>query len=131
MDDLDYNFLMSLALGCRCFLYDYGANKDISRAMWQGVSWIKYALMRNWFGVEIDSFSKSGVNMNGCFSKAYYGLHKTTKKKLAYFKKFLNTDAINIQTVSGATKHDGDYKYYNQQLVQMQKAAPHNFDVII
>ena len=44
--DLDYDFLMNVALGNECRIYDYGTNKPIPRALYQGVALIKYVLQK-------------------------------------------------------------------------------------
>ena len=36
IQDLDYDFLMNLALGHKCIVYDFGARKPIPRAVYQG-----------------------------------------------------------------------------------------------
>lgn len=40
IQDLDYDFLMNVALGNKCVVYDYGANKPIPRAIYQGLEFI-------------------------------------------------------------------------------------------
>ena len=51
LQDLDYDFLLNLAIGNECIVYDYGAKKDTSRAIYQGIEWIKYTLNRFWFDI--------------------------------------------------------------------------------
>lgn len=43
---LSDDFLMSCAMGRNCIVYDYGANKTIPRAIWQGLEWVKFVLYK-------------------------------------------------------------------------------------
>ncbi|MDX9791516.1 MAG: hypothetical protein RBT61_11855, partial [Candidatus Kapabacteria bacterium] len=47
--DLDHNFLMSLALGFKCIIYDFGARADSSKAIRLGIPWIKFVLTKRWY----------------------------------------------------------------------------------
>ena len=46
--DLDHNFLMNLALGKECVVYDCGTNKALSKTIYLGIPFIRYALQRRW-----------------------------------------------------------------------------------
>mgnify|MGYP003593761225 CR=1 FL=1 len=118
IQELDYDFLMNVAIGNNCLVYDYGANKPIPRAMYQGIEFIKYALYRRWFNKCYDtnirrSKTKNGQNCNKYFDECYNKMEDRTKKKLDYFKPYLNKkEEINITTVTNKTTHDGDKEYY-------------------
>lgn len=112
--DLDYDFLLHLALGFRCVVYDFtrrGKNKK-SRAMWQGIEWIKYVLNRIWFDQEITC--EHGMHLH--FQKMYCQLKKKTKAKIKYFRKFLKTDRLTIEIVCDLTENDGKYCYFSELL---------------
>ena len=49
IQDLDYNFLFDLAQGNTVEIYDTSSNKKISRALYQGVEFIRYVLLRRIF----------------------------------------------------------------------------------
>ena len=112
--DLDYNFLMCLATGMRCIIYDYTSRygkERGSRAMWQGVEWIKYALNRCWFNKEIECEK----GMHNHFRKVYNNeVTKRTKNKLKYFRKFLMCKNLTIEIICWKTIHDNDYEYYRK-----------------
>ena len=119
IQDLDYDFLMNLAIGNECIVYDYGANKPISRALYQGLLFVEYVLYKHWLKVDHIPLLKRGYNSEGIncerfFSKAYFGLEKRTLKKLDYFKAFIPNDMnkIKICVISRATSHDGDKSFY-------------------
>lgn len=118
--DLDYNFLLDLALGNEVVICDTSPRKDISRALYQGVEFIRFVLYKYWFGKEICPYVR-GINCNSYFQKEYNKIEDETFKKLKYLKKFLNTDELKITCISFNTKHDGDYDYYKNVLIQNNK----------
>jgi hypothetical protein len=123
IQDLDYDFLMNIAIGNECYIYDYGTNKPIPRAIYQGVEFLKYVLYKRWLDKEYLSNCnrKSGSDIrrdsNSYFESCYMGLDKRTKKKLDYFKPYV-TGQINIFTITGSTIHDNDKKYYREILLK-------------
>ena len=54
INDLDYNFLLDLALGYEVVVWDTSARKRESRAMYQGLKLIEYVLNKIWFDKEIE-----------------------------------------------------------------------------
>lgn len=111
LQELDYNFLLDLALGNNVTVVDYGANKEVSRACYQGVEWIRYALNNCWFGKDEKSFVR-GTDVTNYFGECYAKLDKRTLKKLNYFKKFLTTKTLHLDYLSASTDKDGNYEYY-------------------
>jgi len=112
--DLDYDFLMHLALGYRVVIYDYTKNgrKKQPRAIWQGLKWIEYVLNRIWFDKEM----RCANGMHVFFREQYVKLSKKCRKKIKYFRKFLKTDHLTIEVVTDLTKRDGDYCYFSELL---------------
>ena len=111
--DLDYNFLLSLALGYKCYVYDCSAKHDAPRAIWQGIPWIIFVLEKIWFGkIQTIPYVKSN-NCIDYFNTVFNNeIRKETKKKISYFKKFLITNKINLYTTNKNTLHDGDYTFF-------------------
>lgn len=118
IQELDYDFLFNIAIGREVVIYDYGAKKPISRALYQGVEFIKYVLNKRWLGIEYESdvsrTYKEHIrkDCNSYFESCYKSLDRKTKRKLDYFKPYVMTNAISIETVSSATVHDGDKEFY-------------------
>lgn len=111
LQELDYNFLLHLALGYRCVVYDFGANSLTSKALYIGLTWVKYALSRRWFD-RILPVEIKGWDLSNRFDMFYRRIDYKTKRKLDYFKKFLFTDDIYIETVSDATANDNKQDYF-------------------
>jgi hypothetical protein len=116
---------MNLALGHKCVVYDFGARKPIPRAVYQGLEFVKYVLNHRWLNKEyITNVNKSKTNdrKNNCnryFSKCYENLEDRTKKKLDYFIPFLNTDNINLESITYSTENDGDKEFYKDILMNI------------
>lgn len=115
IEDLDHNFLMSLALGLECVVYDYSAKKKIPRALFQGLVFIEFTLNKRWHGLDYIPIVR-GNNVLKYFNHVYHRLSKRSLKKLDYYKKFLRGDKINLTFFSCKTKHDSDYVFYNKIL---------------
>ena len=116
LNNVDNDFLMHLAIGSKCVFFDctsrYGGRRD-SRAIWQCIEWIKYAIHRCWFDEEI----KCPYGQHKHFQHIYnHNLKKATKRRLRYFKRFVLTDKIYLKTVCCRTTHDSDFEYFRGEL---------------
>jgi hypothetical protein len=120
LSDLDYNFLMDIALGYTVIVCDASPHKMFSRALYQGVEFIKYALNRIWLDKMTIPYVK-GIRCDKYFNEEFNKLDKSTLKKIKYLRKFLNTDKIDIICISTTTTHDGDYNYFKKLLVDKYK----------
>lgn len=124
IQELDYDFLLNVAIGNEVVVYDFGANKEIPRALYQGMKFIEYSLNRRWFNTENEVYisrsrKKQGQNSTKYFRECYDKLDDRTKKKLDYFKPFLNKgNFVNISCVSTSTIHDGDRDYYKKLMYE-------------
>lgn len=122
IQDLDYDLLMNLAIGNECIIYDFGANKPISRAVYQGLEFLKYVLNKRWLNKEYKTNvvkSKNTSRINCCnkyFEECYLKLEDRTKKKLDYFIPYVITDNIKLNSITRGTNHDNDKEYYRNIL---------------
>jgi hypothetical protein len=124
LQDLDYDFLMSLALGERVVVFDT-SKRGMSRAVWQGLKWVEYALNRRWFDKEVEVIVR-GHNASGYFRQVYGSLDNRTFRKLDYFKKFLNTDQLSLNFTCIKTGRDGDYECFRKILLDRVKKLGFN-----
>ncbi len=111
--EIDNNFLMWLALGYECEVYDFGAESETSKAVYHGLEWLRYVLNLRWFSTEITPIVRT-KNVLASFRKYYANLDKKAKKRIDYFKKFLQTDTIKLSAVTDETTNDGKPEYYVQ-----------------
>jgi len=107
---LSDDFLMSAVLGHECVVYDYGANKDVPRAVWQGLEWVKYVLSRRWHGEIYRPVGRAKACQN-YFAVQYSGLSSRAKSRLDYFARYLN-GPLRISAITGATDKDGKTEWY-------------------
>lgn len=113
LNEIDHNFLMSLALGYECIVYDYGAQSDIPKAIYMGLSWIDYVLNLRWFDIEKTTRAKGNM-MNELFSKHYHKLQKSSLNKIDYYKRFLQSDKVIITAVADSTIMDNKWDFYTE-----------------
>lgn len=71
LSELDYSFLIPVACGLPVRVWDASPKKGMSRAIYQGLEWIKYALWRAWYGHEYRATVR-GNNVSKFFYDAYY-----------------------------------------------------------
>lgn len=118
---LSDDFMISAALGYQCVVYDYGANKDVPRAIWQGLEWVKYVLWRHWYGRPYRPIGRA-ITMEPYFDEQYRRLSPRAKARLAYFKRYVCQEKwlLRISSVTRPTTWDGDKAYYVEAL---QKAS--------
>ena len=130
IDNLDYNFLMSLALGNVNIVYDFGSRgtgmpndprDGIPRSLWWGTEFIRHALDYYWDlpGRHQPTRMVKGCNVKLDFDQRCQNLSKSTKKRLKYFRNFVATDKILWYNVYDKTEHDGDRGYYADTLCSL------------
>jgi hypothetical protein len=111
------DFLMNLALGRRCVVYD-ASKSPPSRALWQGVPWVRFALTARWFGRVEPVLMRNGIECSGYFGECLVGLDRKVKRKVDYFRKFLDTDGVRLWTKCMQTENDGRYAVLRERLLR-------------
>ena len=114
---LSDDLLMNLAIGNECYIFDASRRKRGSRALWQGVNFIRDALMFFLFG----KTRKHPNGMHVDFENRIKSLNKNAVNKLKYYKKFLITSEIALNAVCAKTEHDGDYEYFKSIVISHRK----------
>ena len=114
--ELDYNFLMDIALGNHVVVIDFSQQKKVSRALFQGLEWIKYCLVRRWFGVIPEKIFVKTYNVSNYFNQEYAKLTGDDFKKIDYISKFVITNSISLSSNCFKTMHDGDVSFYKKTL---------------
>jgi len=122
--DISDDFLMLVALGHTCVVYDYSSKREVPRAIWQGLEWIKFALMKNWFDVTYIPEGR-GNKCSNYFGSIYETLGDRAKKRIRYFKKFTGINKrnrlIDIVSKTSRTIRDGDSLYYINEMAEVEK----------
>ena len=114
--ELDYNFLMDIALGNHVVVIDFSQQKKVSRALFQGLEWIKYCLTRRWFGIIPEKVFVKSYNVSNYFNQEYMKLTGDDFKKIDYISKFVITDIVSVRSNCFKTIHDGDSAFYKKTL---------------
>lgn len=126
--DLPNELLLSAALGERILVIDYGARKDRSRAVYQGVPFVKYVMDRFWLDripKRTWIYPRSNTNpaiqdASQTFSEWFERIGKRNEKKLSHVREIARENllgdahGVHIEGVSAATSHDGDKLFYMQ-----------------
>ena len=121
LDDLSPDFLMLAALGKRIVVYDFGANKEIPRAIWQGLEWVKFTLWRRWHVSPYQPIGRAH-SMQGYFVQQYRQLDRRTKARLDYYGRFCDGNKLDIQSITAPTKNDGNTEY-QRRIIRREATA--------
>lgn len=127
--ELDYAFLLNLALGKKVIVVDYGTNRKNSKTISKGIPIIRYILNRFWYDIDEDVYflncNSDKKNKQTEYVKHIYNqlftFNRTKEKekvisKLRYFKRYLNSDRVYLEGKSFSTNNDGNYTYYSNLL---------------
>lgn len=104
--DLDVNLLMHLSLGYECHIYDCGTRREVSKTISVGVPYIKKFLTDRWLNcIEMRAIDRETQHL---------------KRKIQYFKRYLNTNEIRLIGHSKSTINDGDRSYFKNTILESQ-----------
>lgn len=115
LQDVDNNILMYLALGYECIVYDFAANSEVSKAVYTGLEWIRFVLYKRWFNIEYIPYIK-GKKVKTFFDKYYKEIDYKLKRKIDYYKKYLNTNIVKLTGISKQTINDNKPEYFKNIL---------------
>lgn len=91
LDSLSDDVLYNLALGNRVYVHDASEKPRVTRALWQGIPWIRHVLYRRWLAIESPTWvyrNGRGVNVTAYFDCAARALPRGTKRRVDYFRRF-------------------------------------------
>lgn len=115
---LDDNFLMHLAMGFNCIIYDFGSHTNNSKALYIGMEWIKYFLARRWFHRDYKPVVK-GKDITNYYEKEYEKISGKTKRKIDYFRNFLFVNELSITTIASKTEFDNQKEFYRNAILKL------------
>ena len=85
------DFLMHLALGAEVVVHDVSERPRTTRALWQGLPWVRFVCERTWAGVALTApLMRNGHNAAGYFEEQYRALSDGTVRWVGYFGQFWN-----------------------------------------
>ena len=127
LEGLDYDFLMHIAIGFDVVVVDFSSRRDVPRAIFQGLEWIRYVLNRRWYNKEVVTFVRSS-NTTEYFRHQYdkifvYGQDqdkRELKSKLDYFKPYL-MGKIRLRGIPLSTTNDNNKVFYRKKIIEFLK----------
>ncbi len=117
IENISDEFLLRLALGEKCTIFDYSNKRQIPRSIWQGLEWVKFALCFNWFCEIYQPIGRVSSSQN-YFLSQYQRLPRRITTKLRYYRKYLKTQKLYVYAVTTKTSNDGNYIFYSKCLTK-------------
>lgn len=100
IDTLPPDFWISMAVGDCLVVHDVSERPRQTRAVWQGLSWIRYAVGRAWGLPEQPELSRSGMTVNKHWDHVYRNLPGSVKNVLKYYGNFFKGQRLPIALVA-------------------------------
>ena len=100
-------FLLRAALGEELTVYDYGAGKDVPRAVWQGLEWVSLVLCQRWYDREYVPVGRAAPMWRYWVDVAAT-LDARVKARVDYFGRFA-AGVLDIRARTGRSRYDGRY----------------------
>jgi hypothetical protein len=83
------DFLFHLATNDVLIIHDRSERPRLTRALWQGVPWVRYACQRAW-GLPVErALVRGGVDVSTYFEKQYVAIAPRLVRQIAYFGKYV------------------------------------------
>lgn len=98
---------MSLAVGAPCVMHDRSEKPRPTRATWQGLSWIRFAVNTAWDLPVADEYSRSGMKVNRYWTEVFVGLPKSTRTMLKYWLNYYKGDGDSVSLTGCKTCEKG------------------------
>ena len=127
---LGSELLMDLAQGKNVLIIDYGTRKEISRAVYQGIPFIKFCLEKIWYGYTPEELfiiprkeDARPLPIKDTYEKWFHLLNRKTKRHLSRFSDLaISQDMkVHITGISASTEQDGHRDFYVKTYREWQK----------
>lgn len=96
--DLDHQLLFDLSQGLHCIIYDVSARKPESRAIYQGLVWVRFVLEYFWFHVEPARLSVRGQDATAYLYSQLHALSNEAISKVKTYRKFLQCNKLYLES---------------------------------
>ena len=94
--DLDHTLLFFLSQGYPCIIYDVSSKKTESRAIYQGLVFVKFVLGFYWLHEEPAKISVRGQDCTAYFYSQLHALSREAESKIKTYRKFLRTEELRL-----------------------------------
>jgi hypothetical protein len=126
LDGLPDDFLIDLALGRMVVVHDRSCSMrcgGLSRAQWQGLAWVRYALSRAGWGVVDPGTTVRGNDVSSYWRECWDKLPGDTVGRMRWYSRWVQVDTIRLECHGGLVLHDGDAPWQREQLVRWQQGG--------
>ena len=102
------SFLLHLAMGHECVVYDAGSRTECPRAIWQGLTWIHWAACRSWSADGFRAPTDRAQSATTAFEGVWRSLPRQPVTRLKWFRRFLpDAPTARLRSVWRWAEHDG------------------------
>lgn len=110
------DFLIAAANGNDVVVHDQSERNRETRAMWQGLSWARYAIRRTWWPGEykrFPEFSRNGQDVTRYWNDAYRALSDSVRAHLKYYRRFVTipADELSVRSCWGGVDEKARLKF--------------------
>jgi hypothetical protein len=127
LSNLDHDFLLHLALGYQCRVYDFGSRAKrwpshgldlmVPSAIWWGLEITRYALTKLWHLSDGgERLVLHGHDATELVEQVIQTLPKPVSRKLRYYRNFVSTDTLRLDGIFAQTDLDGKREELGRQL---------------
>jgi hypothetical protein len=107
--DLDHTLLVYLSQGYPCTIYDMSRKNLESRALYQGLTFIRFVIEYYWFGCKPPRLNVRGQDSTEYFYSQLHALSPEAVNKLKTYQKILTTKEIFLTSRCLLSNHTDDY----------------------
>ncbi len=111
IEGLSDDLLFNLATGRKCVIIDFGARKEVPRAIWQGMEFVMYCLHVLWLDETYKFAYERSQRCKPYFWQLLQAMPDSCRKKLQYYKRYC-AGKIHVEYRVAPTAHDGDKEFY-------------------
>lgn len=81
-----------LAQGYDIIVHDLSEKQRETRAMWQGLSWIRFATSVSWYEVAPVEFARNGMNITSYWAEQWQKLDRSTQKYVRRYREWVDRE---------------------------------------
>lgn len=102
---LSPDLLIHVAFGEDVVVHDRSEKRRLTRACWQGLSWVRFACRRGWDLEPAVEVSRGGQDMGAYWAVVWDGLDRPAKAWVRYFRRFATGD-VQLSCCEPVPWHD-------------------------
>jgi len=126
--NLPDDFLLDLAAGRRVIVHDRACSNrahGLSRAQWQGLAWVRYALTRaDWGPCMLRDECGPILAQPEPWRPVWDALPGDVKGRLRWFSRWVQVNEVRIECQGGIAEHDGDSEWHRKTWAEWLKGDP-------